>query len=138
MTTRRICTSYVDPNLLSPLLASRLIVLDKCPGVCPIGIGDTARHIIAKAVLSITRPDIQEMTGCFHMCGGQISGIEAAVHAVRSAFELETTEGVLLVDASNSFNNLNREVAQHRPTMSTPSNHCRQHLQGPECVICGW
>ena len=45
------------------------------------------------------------------MCGGQISGIEAAVHAVRSAFELETTEGVLLMDASNAFNNLNCEVA---------------------------
>ena len=111
MTARRICTSYVDPNLLSPLLASRLIALDKCPGVRPIGIGDTARRIIAKAVLFITRPDIQEATGCFQMCGGQISGIEAAVHAVRSAFELETTEGVLLVDASNAFNNLNREVA---------------------------
>ena len=45
------------------------------------------------------------------MCCGQISGIEAAVHAVRFAFELETTEGVLLVNASNEFNNLNREVA---------------------------
>ena len=45
------------------------------------------------------------------MCGCQISGIEAAVHAVRSAFELETTEEVLLVDASNVFNNLNRGIA---------------------------
>lgn len=84
--------------------------MDKCPGVRPIGIGDTARRIIAKAVLAITKPDIQEAAGCSQMCGGQISGIEAAVHAVRSAYDLDGNEGVLLVDASNAFNNLNREV----------------------------
>ena len=51
MTTRRICRSYVDPNLLSLLLASRLIALDKCPGVHTIGIRDTTGCIITKAVL---------------------------------------------------------------------------------------
>ena len=44
---------------------------------------------------------------------GQISGIEAAVHAVRAAFESEENEAVLLVDASNAFNSLNRQVALH-------------------------
>ena len=39
-------------------MASRPIALDKNPGVCPIGIGDTARRIIAKAILNITRQDI--------------------------------------------------------------------------------
>ena len=47
------------------------------------------------------------------MCGGQISGIEAAVHAARSAFELEENEAILLVDATNAFNALNRQVALH-------------------------
>ena len=57
---RRICSSYVDPTSIKPLLACRLIALDKHPGVCPIGIGDTARQIIAKAVLTIAAPDIQD------------------------------------------------------------------------------
>ena len=105
---RRICTSYVDPKSISPLLACRLIALDKKPGVRPIGIGDTARRIIAKAVLSVAKPDIQEASGCLQMCGGQISGIEAAVHAVRTIFNSSDTEAVLLVDATNS---LNRQVA---------------------------
>ena len=47
------------------------------------------------------------------MCDGQISGIEAAVHATRSAFELEENEAILLVDATNAFNALNRQVALH-------------------------
>ena len=47
LVARRICTSYVDTKSLSPLLACRLIALNKNPGVRPIGIGDTARRIIA-------------------------------------------------------------------------------------------
>ena len=92
-------------------LACRLIALDKNPGVRPIGIGDTARRILAKAVLSGMKPDIQDASGCLQMCGGQISGIEAAVHAVRTAFDSSNTEAVLLVDATNPFNSLNRQVA---------------------------
>ena len=42
-TVARICSSYVDPTSIKPLLACCLIDLDKHPGVCPIGIGDTAR-----------------------------------------------------------------------------------------------
>ena len=110
---RRICSSYVNPSIIAPLLACRLIALNKHPGVRPIGIGDTARRIIAKAVLMIVGPDIQEASGCQQMCGGQIAGIEAAVHATRSAFESETCEAALFVDATNAFNSLNRQIALH-------------------------
>ena len=100
----------MNPVLVAPLLACRLIALDKHPGVRPIGVGDTARRIISKAVLSIVGPDIQDASGCQQMCGGQIAGIEAAVHATRSAFEFVECEAALLVDATNA---LNRQVALH-------------------------
>ena len=113
LVARRICTSYVDPKLISPLLACRLIALDKNPCVRPIGIGDTVRRILAKAVLSVVELDIQEASGCLQMCGGQISAIEAVVHAPRTAFDSNDTEAMLLVDATNAFNSLNRQVALH-------------------------
>ncbi len=113
MVAKRLCTSFVDPKCISPLLACHLIALDKNPGVHPIGVGDTARRIIAKAILSIARSDVQDASGCLQLCGGQISGIEAAVHAVRTAFESDENEAVLLADASNAFNSLNRQVALH-------------------------
>ena len=117
---KRLCTTYVDPRSVSPFLACRLIALDKHPGVRPIGIGDTARRIIAKAVLYTIPPDVQAATGCIQLCGGQISGIEAAVHAASSAFALDDNEAVLLVDASNAFNSLNRQAALHNISRICP------------------
>ena len=35
------------------MVASRLIALGKCPGVCPIGDGEAIRQIIGKAVCLI-------------------------------------------------------------------------------------
>ena len=120
MAAKRICTSYVDPKCISPLLACCLIALDKNPGVRPIGTAEVARRIIAKAVLCVVKPDIQAASGCLQLCAGQISGVEAAVHAVRTAFESEENEAVLLVDASNAFNSLNRLVALHNISRLCP------------------
>ena len=41
---------YVDPSGISSLVACWLIALDKCPGVCPIGVGETAQCVIGKAI----------------------------------------------------------------------------------------
>ena len=79
----------------------------------PIGICETARRIVAKAILFVTKSDIQEAAGVRQLCGGQIAGIEAAIHSVHREFHTEGVEAVLLVDASNAFNSLNREAALH-------------------------
>ncbi len=69
------------------------------------------RRIVSKAILFVTRGDIQDAAGSLQLCAGQIAGAEAAVHATREFFSEEATEAVLLVDASNAFNNLNRQTA---------------------------
>ena len=89
--------------LLSPFLPCRLIAVDKCPGVRPIGACGVVHRIVAKAALYILRGDIQAVAGSRHLCAGQIAVVEAAVHAMRSSFNLGHTEGVLLVDASNDL-----------------------------------
>ena len=121
LTARCLRSVYVDPSCVSSLLASRLIALDKNPGVRPIGIGETPRRIIAKAVLTVTRGDIQDTAGSVQLCAGQIAGVEAAVHAVQECFQQDGTEAVLLVDASNAFNSLNRNAALHNNRSLCPS-----------------
>ena len=121
---RRLCTVFLSPDLLSPFLVCRLIALDKSPGVWPIGVCEVMRRIVAKAVLVILRDDIQEAAGSHKLCAGQLSGAEAAVHAVRKVSEEGSTEAVLLVDVYNAFNSPNRLVALHNirqlcPPLST-------------------
>jgi len=56
---RHLCTTrLVDPTVLMPFVACRLIPLDKNPGVRPIGIGDVPRRIVSKATLFVIGEDI--------------------------------------------------------------------------------
>ena len=91
------------PDGLKALVASRLIPLDKCPGVRPIGVGEVPRRIIAKAVLKVIGRDIEEAAGPLQVCAGQDGGCEAAVHAMREIFKNPESEAVLLVDATNDL-----------------------------------
>jgi len=94
--------------------------LNKQPGVRPIGIGDTAHRIIAKAVLTIVALNIQDATGCRQMCGGQISVIEVAIHATRAASDLEENEAIVLVDATNA--STHSTARWHCTTLDAPTH----------------
>lgn len=117
---KRLYTVYVDPTGLAPLISCRLIALDKQPGVRPIGIGEIPQRIIAKAVLAALSCDIQSSVGSVQLRGNQIGGCEAAVHAVKEMFKDEGTQDVLLVDATNAFNCLNRNVALQNIQFNCP------------------
>ena len=111
---RRLCTSYIEPSDLSAYTAYCLIALDKNPGVRPIGVGEVLCRIIGNAILGVIFPDIQAITGTLQLCTGQEAGVEAALQAINTLYNNEsTTEAALLVDASNAFNSLNRQVALH-------------------------
>ena len=51
-----------------------------------IGVGEVVTRIIAKAVLSIIGPDIQCAAGNLQFCAGQSSGVDAAIHCMRTVF----------------------------------------------------
>ena len=118
---RRLCTEEVDPKELMAFVACQLIPLDKKPGVRPIGIGDVSRRIIAKAILYVIRTDIQLAAGALQTCAGHDAGAEAAIHAMRDIFADNNTDAVLLVDASNAFNQVNRQCALHNISILCPS-----------------
>ena len=91
-------------------MASRLIALDKCPGIQPIGIGESLCRILGKAICMVTRMDIEEVAGIKQLCAGVRAGIEGTFHAISELFEDNRNLGwdVLMVDAANAFNSLNR------------------------------
>ena len=69
------------------------------------------------------KDDIQEAAGPLQSCAGLKSGIEASIHAVKKAWENPKTEAVLLVDADNAFNRLNRKAALHNIRQLCPPFH---------------
>ena len=101
---KRICSTYIDPEGLTTFVACRLMALDKCPGVRPIGIGEVVRRIFGKAILATIGNEIQEAAGAMQVCAGHQAGSEAAIHAMRETFEDPNTEAALLVGAFNTLN----------------------------------
>ena len=73
--TKRLCTEFVDPKILLPFLASHLIALDKNSGVRPIGVGETVRKLVTKAVLHVLKHAILDSMGVQQLCAGQTKGV---------------------------------------------------------------
>ena len=95
-------------------MASCLIPLDKGEGAArPIGVGELIRRIGGKCVMMVAKKDVVEASGSVQLCAEQKSGSEAAIHAMHAIFEADDTDAVLLIDASNAFNALNRAAALH-------------------------
>ena len=118
--TRHLCTSYVDPRCISPMTACRLIPLSKIPGVRPIGVCETLRRIVGKTILQIVGNDIRAAVGTSQLSARQRSGCETMISALRQQLD-NGAEGLLLVDASNAFNTLNRRVMLHNVSILCPS-----------------
>ena len=59
----------------------------------------------------IVKDDTRSAAGPLQLSCGHAGGWEVAVHALKEVFDADGMEGVILVDASNAFNNLNRYVA---------------------------
>ena len=78
---RRLCSTYVDPHGISPLVVSRLIGLHKCTGIQPVGVGEVLRRVIGKAVLQIAQEDIQCTVGSLQLCASKDSACEAGIHS---------------------------------------------------------
>ena len=87
----------------------------------PIWIGEVIQRLLGKAILYLIGQDIQEAAGSLQFCAGQDCGIEVAIHIMHDVFNSSDTDGVLLVDASNTFNSLNREVCLRNVQHLCPS-----------------
>ena len=102
-----------------------------------MGVGEVPRRIIAKAILSLFRLDIQDAAGPLQVCAGQDGGCEAAVHAMRHFFAEPEVHGALLVDA---FNTINRQAALHNIKSICPPLYqilVNTYRAPVRCIICG-
>ena len=59
------------------------------------------------------KKDIKKAARCLQLCAGQEAGCEATIHAMQRIFESNETEAILMVDAENAFNSINRKALLH-------------------------
>ena len=71
--------------------------------------------------MRVLKKDVMDVTGATQLCTGQEAGIEAIIHAMVELFNADDTDAVLLVDATNAFNLLNRKVALHNIRFTCPA-----------------
>ena len=69
------------------------------------------RRIVGKAIISDN--ELWSCAGNLQLCAGQASGCEAAVQAISDIFEEQSTDALLLINADNAFNSLNRKALLH-------------------------
>ena len=91
-----------------------LLRLTSAQGVRPIAVGEVYRRIVCRAIAGVIEYDVMKAVAPVQLCVGIPSACEIATHAVRQMFNgEEAVEGVLLIDASNAFNSVNRIAALH-------------------------
>ena len=79
------CTEYIDPPTIEPILANHLILLGVGNSeIIPIGVGEVIR-IIGKCVTEVTKQDILESGDLLQVGTEHKSGIEATVHTMNSS-----------------------------------------------------
>ena len=83
---RKLATAPVPHSSIAPFLASRLIPLDKSPGIRAIGVGEVLRRISGKVLTMVLRQDITACTAPLQTCGGLQGGVEASIHALRTIY----------------------------------------------------
>ena len=64
------------------LMACRLFALNKRPGVCSVGIGETLRRALAKLIMRAAGDQAKTACGNLQLCACLEVGIEGATHAV--------------------------------------------------------
>jgi len=120
--TKNLLLQTYHPDLIEPLVACRLIPLVKKPsGVRPIGVGESLRRLMGKTISWVLKDEIKSVAGPLQTCANHGAGAEAAIHSMRQIFEKESTDAVLLIDASNAFNCLNRSAALHNIQVLCPA-----------------
>ena len=117
---KKLCTADNRSPSLEPFLACCLVPLDKNPGLRPICIGEILRRIAGKFIVSHIRNDLISSVGSLQVCAGREAGCESIIHAMHKIYEEEASEIILLVDASNAFNSVNRKTFLHNVGIICP------------------
>lgn len=68
---------------------------------------------MGKTVSAFLEEELKEAACPLQVCAGHSAGAKAAIHVLTEVFTEQETNGILLIDASNAFNIMNRFATLH-------------------------
>ena len=85
--------------------------------------------------MKLLKRDVLKATGSLQLCAGQDVDSEAAIHVIYEILNKESTDAVLMICASNAFNEINREAFLRNtktlsPSISTYISNCYSSQTG--------
>ena len=84
--------------------------------------GEVLRRIIGRCIARCVSADLKHLGSNIQLCLGQKKcGIEHAIHTLSEKFDADESCSILLIDASNAFNLLNRKLALENNETICPS-----------------
>ena len=99
---------------LEMFAVSWLILLNKNPGLHPIGVSEVLRRKAEQIVMEVTRKYVQQV------CAGQDAEAGTAIHAMYDFYQQNEVEAVFFVDAENAFNAISRKAMLHNISITCP------------------
>ena len=88
-----LANGVIDWTDIRALMANRLIALDKCPGVRPIGIGECLCRGLGHVLALVTGQEAQSACGVDQLACGMQSGIKGVVHTMPALFDAHSNDG---------------------------------------------
>ena len=117
-----ILEARAPPVVLDVLLAGRLIALRKeAGGIRPLACGEALRRMAARAAVDAHRDALTAAGGPRQFGVGRRSGTELLHRAVSASLEAQPGSGVLSLDLSNAFNELDRGALRAAVAAKLPS-----------------
>ena len=79
------------------------------------------RRILGRTITKCLKNELMPLGSNYQLCLGQKCGIEYAIHTLRDQYSKTSADAVLLIDAENAFNSLNRKLALKNIENTCPS-----------------
>ena len=76
--------------------------------------------IKGNAIVMQLKDDIKTLVESLQVCAGHEAGCKSLIHPMHTLYEERSGEAVLLVDASNTFNSVNRNEFLHNIEIICP------------------
>ena len=68
-------------------MSDGLIALDKQPGICPVGVGETWQLLFDKIVLRVTGTESNMTCQYDQLCAGLKAGIDGPIHRIQALWD---------------------------------------------------